>query len=543
MIAYTPSSREKPSDVFQFNAGIDSVNDPVFIGNKKVTEMINMDFNDYGPVARVGYTIFGNAANSVVNAQGAILKEAGDIHVRVLGTKFQKNVAGTWTDVATGLTSIPAILVSYQCSDLTTAALKTGSSTLNSSSSILDVDISGGTLASINIYAGKIVRITSGTGAGQEKLITSNSLNEIFIDSIWETIPTTGSTFDIREVAPHVIFTNGTDIPFKYDGTTKTNLTAWKKFHTLDVAHDRLFGARNDLDYVYVSNIGTDFFPLDNYIPVNQNGDSISNVSKNHEEIVVYKNNSRYVITGYDIDSFQLTTADEKIGCIAPKSVAHGNNYNFFLGYGGIYSINSLNASSTDEGIPISLDITNLILGHSAAELEAAVGWMDSNKYHISIGTYVYVYHIAQSQVVKSHCWSRYLYADPVKSAFVYGGEVYLGGIQTYIQGGNSDNGTVITCTVITGDKALKDKNRAKIFHRDLVNFNKTNTAVQIYVGMDQATPTLIGTYNTTTSEGQMRVMVNKRGKTIRYKYVFPGTNFPEMQTHEQFFNPLSKAV
>lgn len=53
MIAYKPSSQEKPSDVFQFNAGIDSINDPAFLGNKKVTDMVNMDFNDYGPVARV----------------------------------------------------------------------------------------------------------------------------------------------------------------------------------------------------------------------------------------------------------------------------------------------------------------------------------------------------------------------------------------------------------------------------------------------------------------------------------------------------------
>lgn len=508
MINYTPSSREKPSDVFQFNAGIDSVNDPVFIGNKKVTDMINMDFNDYGPVARVGYTVFGDTANSIVNAQGAILKESGDIHVRVLGTKFQKKVSGTWTDVATGLTSIPAILVSYQCSDLTTAALATGTATANSSSRILEV--ASGAMT-INAYATKIVRITSGTGAGQENTITSNSLNELFVESAWETIPDATSVFDIREVAPHVIFTNGTDTPFKYDGTTKTNLTTWKKFHTLTVAHDRLFGAREDLDYVYVSNLGTEFFPKDNYIPVNQNGDIISNVSVNHEEVVVYKNNSRYRIAGSDLDSFQLVTADEKIGCIARKSVAHGNNYNFFLGYGGVYSINSLDSSSVDEGIPISIDISNLILAHSAAELEAAEGWIDNNKYHISIGTYVYVYHIAQSQIAKSYVWSRYQYADPIKSAFVHGGEVYLGGIQTYIKGGSNDNGTVITCTVITGDKALKDKNRAKIFHRDLINFSRTNTAVQIYVGMDGATPTLLGTYNTTTTEGQMRVMINKR--------------------------------
>lgn len=165
----------------------------------------------------------------------------------------------------------------------------------------------------VNAYAGKIVRITSGTGAGQENMITSNSLNEIFVESLWETTPDATSVFDIRETVPHVIFTNGTDTPFKWDGTTKTNLSAWKKFHTIDVVHDRLFGAREDLDYVYISNLGADYFPKDNYIPVNQNGDIISNVSKNHDEVSVYKNNSRYRITGSDLDTFQLVIADEKI--------------------------------------------------------------------------------------------------------------------------------------------------------------------------------------------------------------------------------------
>lgn len=123
-----------------------------------------------------------------------------------------------------------------------------------------------------------------------------------------------------------------------------------------------------------------------------------------------------------------------------------------------------------------------MILAHSAAELEAAVGWMNNNKYHLSIGNEVFVYHIAQSQVVKSHCWTRYQYADPVKAAFVYGGEVYLGGVRSYTEGGSTDNGTVITCTVITGDRCQKDKNRNKIYHRDLINFSVTNTAVDIYV-------------------------------------------------------------
>lgn len=537
MINFNPQTRPEPSDIFQFNAWMDSINDPAFLWKGKVVDMINMDFNDYGPVGREGLTLKWQAGTWSVTAEGVIKKDAGDILVRIDGVNFQKLVWSTWTNVTT-VTAGFAFLVSYQCSDLTTAASLTGTATADSSSKILVV--SGGSMT-INAYAGKIVRITSGTGAGQENLISWNDITDIFVESSWETIPDATSVFDIRNSAPHVIFTNGTDVPFKYDGTTKTNLTNWVRFHTLDVAHDRLFGAREDIDYVYISNLGTDFFPKDNYIPVNQNWDSISNVSRNHEEVVIYKYNSRYRLIGADLDSFQLVTADEKIGCIAPHSVAHGNNYNFFLGYEGIFSINSLDNSSTDEGIPISLDINNLVLAHTANELANACGWIENNKYHISIGNEVFVYHIAQSQIAKSHCWSRYSYADPIKSALVYSGVVYLGWIQSYTVWGTTDNGTTITCTVITGTRAQKDKNRNKIYHRDYINFKPTNTVVSIYVGIDGATPSLIWTF--TAINGQMRMMVNKRGRTIQYKYTFPATNSPEMQTHETFFSYLSKSV
>lgn len=518
MIDYKPRPSEDQSDTFSFHSGMDSINDPTFLGKGKVTDLVNMDFNDYGPVARVGYTLHGNAGNSIVNAHGAILRESGDIHVRAFGTNFQKLVGATWTNVAT-ITNKQATIVSYICSDLTTAASLSGTATSGSSSKILQV--SGGSMT-INTHSGKIVRVTSGTGAGQENMIVGNDLTDIFVQDSFETVPDATSVFEVRSVISHVIFTNGTDTPFKYDGTTKTDLTAWVKFHSIDVNHDRLLGTREDIDMVYISNIGSDFFPKDNFIPVNQNADSIIAIQKNHEETVIYKENSRYRLIGYDLDSFQLVTADEHIGCIARKSVTHGNNYNFFLGHGGVYSINSLDNSSTDEGIPISRDITNKILAHTAQELSQAVGWINENRYYLSVGNEVFVYHIAQSQQAKSHVWSRHTYADPIKSAFYLSGEVYLGGIQSYIVGGSSDNNTVITCTVETGDRSQKDKNRFKVYHRDYINFSRTATTVQVYVGIDGATPTLQATLSTTTTTGQMKLMINKRGKTIRYKYVFP---------------------
>ena len=85
---------------------------------------------------------------------------------------------------------------------------------------------------------------------------------------------------------------------------------------------------------VYVSNLGTDYFPKDNYIPVDPDGDSIVGIVKNLEEVIVYKKNARKRITGYDEDTFSIISADERVGAISQGSIAHGNNYCFFLGYG-----------------------------------------------------------------------------------------------------------------------------------------------------------------------------------------------------------------
>lgn len=98
--------------------------------------------------------------------------------------------------------------------------------------------------------------------------------------------------------------------------------------------------------------------------------------------------------------------ADIYIGCISRGSVVHGNNYNFFLGAGGIYSINTLDYSSLDKGLPISFDINDQIFKHTTAELKASVGWIYDNKYHLSIGTETFVYDIYQSKNQKTYVWS-----------------------------------------------------------------------------------------------------------------------------------------
>lgn len=164
-----------------------------------------------------------------------------------------------------------------------------------------------------NAYAGKILRITSGTGALQEKIITSNDLTTIFVEGLFETTPDATSVFDVREISGHVIVTNGTDTVFKYDGTTLTTFSTMTKWQSLEVAHNRLFASRRDSDLVFISTLGTQYFPKDNYIPINPDGDSITGLQKVLEEVVVYKKNSRTRITGDNEDNFSLISADTRI--------------------------------------------------------------------------------------------------------------------------------------------------------------------------------------------------------------------------------------
>jgi len=365
----------------------------------------------------------GASGASQVNGYGVIKKESGDIIVRAYGTQLQKYSGGMWNNVQ-AISNITTLIVSFNCSDLTTAALTTGTATADSTSRT--VVKSGGGMT-LNAYAGKIFRITSGTGSGQEKLITSNDLTTIYVEGIFETTPDATSVFDIREISGHVIVTNGTDTVFKYDGTTVTTFSTMTKWHSLEVAHNRLFASRRDSDLVYISSLGTQYFPKDNYLPINPDGDSIVGLRKVLEEIVVHKKNSRTRITGDNEDNFSLINASSHVGAISQGSIASGNNFHFFLGFGGIYSVNSLDSSSIDEGLPLSRDINDQILAHSAAELLAAVGWVDDNKYFCSIGNEVFVYDILQSAILKTKVWTRYQFPQNITAAMVHSGVVYLG--------------------------------------------------------------------------------------------------------------------
>lgn len=400
----------------------------------------------------------------------------------------------------------------------------------------------------INLYAGKILLITSGTGSGQSKFITANDILTFYIDGVWETTPDATSVYAVRAAIPHVFVTNGTDTVFKYDGTTVTTFSSMTKWTTLEVAHDRLWGAREDLDYVYYSNLGTSYFSKDQNFPVDADGDVITRIARNHEELMIYKRNKRFRLIGYTEDQFQLISASEKIGAISGRSVAHGQNFNFFLGFGGMYMANSLDNSSLEEGLPISRDVNDSLLAHSSAELLASEGWIFDNSYYLSVGSDVYVYDILQSQIVKDKAIVIHNYADNIRSAYVSEGIAYVGSTtKLYTLSGNTDNGTAIAVEVQTDRRSQGDKDAVKIYGIGLASFSTPGATCPVTVSyaVDGSASFTSFTAQDIYSDNIIRLPVNARGKDIKFKYTYSytGSNPPQFVLHEQFASKTTKPV
>lgn len=81
----------------------------------------------------------------------------------------------------------------------------------------MSLELTGNDLIS-NQYSGYILRLTGGTGAGQERLITSNSLSSININRYWSTIPDNTTTFNVVADYEKIYMVGGAGAAlFEYD--------------------------------------------------------------------------------------------------------------------------------------------------------------------------------------------------------------------------------------------------------------------------------------------------------------------------------------
>ena len=367
-------------------------------------------------------------------------------------------------------------MVSFDWPDYINSALKTWTATWWNSRSLF------ATWLTDSAYISKFLLITSWTGAGQIKLITSNTTTEIFIEWIFDINPDATSVFAIRWREWHIYASNWIDNFTRINSTTVASITNdyVKKFHYMTVAHNRIFACRNDEDILWFSDLWTANFWKDNFILLDPDWDKITWIITNQDRVIIYKQHSRFRLVGSTPEFFELIKADSNKWAIAPKSICGWNNLQFFLSEDWIEMYNTLENSNLEEWLPISFSINPIIQNISESDRKNAVWEVIGNKMMMCIGTKTFVYDIEQSVKKQMPIWSIYDYTFNHSAVLQW--QMYFS--RSWITYKFNKN-EVISITnknikVQSWRYDFKDQTRKKNIYRLRLVFNKANTTTNI---------------------------------------------------------------
>lgn len=146
----------------------------------------------------------------------------------------------------------------------------------------------------------------------------------------------------------YLIIADGANYPLKvsYNGTafTVTEMTNAPKCNYVFSWYSFLVFAGDGTNKVYFSAANDiDTYPLENYLLVGGNKDNqpITAISSILGNIIVFKKNSTYTITGNTTDNLVVTQLNPNIGCIAENCVTNTRTDVYFLSHNGVWRITS----------------------------------------------------------------------------------------------------------------------------------------------------------------------------------------------------------
>lgn len=214
---------------------------------------------------------------------------------------------------------------------------------------------------------------------------------------------------------------------------------------------NRLFvaGNTNEPSRLYYSDINDDFFRPTSYINVARNdGDVITGLAILHDNLIIFKRNSIYILSGSTNANFVLRKAPAQVGCYAPRTIIQLENEILFLHRDGVYSFDGAVTRSmsdqsdrggvtirdkTEEILPAYIDIACAAYYKG----QAWFSWCTTG----TVNNKTFTYHVATRQ------WSYYNYGMNCfyvsKTGTLYAGGV--GGFVFQLDNGNNDNTANIT--------------------------------------------------------------------------------------------------
>lgn len=204
-------------------------------------------------------------------------------------------------------------------------------------------------------------------------------------------------------------------------------------------------------------------------------GDPITAITKQQDNIVIFKTNSIYVLYGEDQASYMLKNAQPNIGCIAPLSVVNIYNELYFLYRDGVYKFNGASVKLVSEKVNSKIE--------EIGDFSKAAGAFYNHNYLLSYpkgGSLNNSRVLAYNTIHKA--WSYYTGInaslfnnfDGSQDGKINAGEIYFGdsdnGDIYLYDTGSSDNGAAIDMRYTTKHFDLKKEETVKTFRKILIS-------------------------------------------------------------------------
>lgn len=330
------------------------------------------------------------SANPVLGLGQFVHEDGSVFDLKVVNTVLYKSDDGAaWASLKTGLTAAKTFFAS-------TITKKTGASNDESDT----VDASGPTTVTanslamtVNEHVGKILVINN-----ENKRIVANTATKITVAERFDTIPSSGDAFTVVASQKECFFANGTNF-YKTDGTTNTQLDNSVQAYAFDGIEEhinRLWGWKGPR--VYISDVGVG----ENYSrnALFSYGSDVKVVKALGDVAVVWESNRVTAVEGDNPDNFRQVPASPNRGTDAPFSVASWGEIQLGLNKDVGVMIVSLSKINPNGPEPVSASdeyITEEILAHTTAELDAACAEVKDSRYYLYVGTDCYILHLRES--------------------------------------------------------------------------------------------------------------------------------------------------
>jgi len=493
------------------------------IQNFNASDLSNVRIDGERIFKRPGHAVKGASEGATTATLGMYdFHQSGTVSKLLMGynTTVQYWTGSAWSDAITGLTANKEqTFATFSFQGATTS--ETGTATSGTKYSLTDT----GQGWTTNAYRNKFITLDGGTGSGQVKLIISNDTDTITIQSPWDTVPSTDTTFTIYTPKTAAIVSNGTDSPRIYDGTSATTKTRIPIGKYVTVHNDRLFILSDDILY-YSDLFNGEEFPSLNSLPIepNSNAGVATGMISLGEQLVITKQYRTYVLSGYFPEQFELIPRSRTVGCIAPKTLIEGNNVVFFLSTRGIEEFNVLETQYLDDYFTLSDPVDPTL--NALSKTTACSGFYD-NKLYCSLGTNnstTFIYDVrtsksrftdftrreTQAQLLQDTGYTPNCWCTAIESGVevLYHGDIAKGQVYTS-ESGNDDEGSAIALSWESKNYFL----------------GQNHSLNKMWISADQATNNELGSSTTQFD------ITNPSGTTIRYTWDTTGTD-PEIATH-----------